>query len=200
MSSEPPMWLPYACVAAGGFVGAMARECVTALFLLTKLDLVRFPVPTLIANLVGAFVLSFLSERLLKPRPLYFALCTGFCGSFTTFSTFCHEMEPLINDRFLIEAAVYGVGSIVLGAVLSFMGSLIPTPAKGAGGVAASDSVREHLHSPDVEAPAPKSARDSATELGNSHTAIGDSSKPPGDSVTTPGDSTTPVGDSVTVL
>jgi CrcB protein len=124
------MWRTCAGVAAGGLVGAMAREGVTVLFGLTRLDTTRFPVPTLVVNFVGALLLGFLSERLSKTGPWYYALCTGLCGGLTTFSTFCDELHLLIKKDFLIEAAVYAVGSVGGGALLAFLGTLIYEPSK----------------------------------------------------------------------
>jgi CrcB protein len=156
------MWLTYASVAMGGLVGSMVREGVTSLFELTKLDTDWFPIPTLIVNLIGAFVLGFLSELLSKNGRWYYGLCTGFCGGLTTFSSFCNQIEAMIKNNGLNEASVYGIVSVSGGIVLAFVGTLFHRPAKkitdGMGPTGTADWGREQLISAYIDLSGPYTA------------------------------------------
>lgn len=93
-----PVWL----VALGGAAGSAARYGVSEL--LKRFDLHRpFPLATFAVNVTGAFLLGFVTvwclERLDPPRrSLYLLLGTGFCGGYTTFSTFKYESLKLLQD------------------------------------------------------------------------------------------------------
>ena len=66
---------------------------------------------TIVANLVGCFLLTFLTyyviERDLLASWLNVGLGTGFIGSFTTFSSFTVDFMKLINAHQLLHAFLY---------------------------------------------------------------------------------------------
>ena len=84
-----------------------------------------FPAGTLVVNVVGSLVLGFLLPYTLEQAsfsPSVRAMLTiGFCGGFTTFSTFSYEALALIQDGQWTRATSYVVGSVLLslGAVLA---------------------------------------------------------------------------------
>jgi CrcB protein len=89
----------------------------------------NFPLATFLVNISGCLLIGILyalSEKgnLLSPSSRLL-LVTGFCGGFTTFSTFAYEnMELLrIGDNFYF--LLYAAGSVVLGIVAVYLGSLI---------------------------------------------------------------------------
>ena len=57
----------------------------------------EFPRGTLVANVVGSFALGLLVGAPAPDRLLFIA-GTGFCGAFTTFSTFCYQTVLLAHD------------------------------------------------------------------------------------------------------
>jgi len=103
-----------ALIAVGGFVGAVARHGVAVALPAT------FPVGTLAVNTLGTFLLGVVAfdERLadsLAPSTRLL-VATGFCSSFTTYSTFAAETVALGPGLSTLNvAATYGLG---LGAVL----------------------------------------------------------------------------------
>jgi CrcB protein len=99
----------------GGSCGAMARYSLGA-FLLRK-ERRGFPLGTLLINLSGCLLLGFLSGLPLN-RNAGLLLCDGFCGAFTTFSTFTLEGVQLIRGHARKKAAVYVALSIGCGAAL----------------------------------------------------------------------------------
>ena len=85
---------PFLLVALGGGAGAVCRYALTLLPISG-----RFPLATLIANALGALIIGFLAGCAIQmdsfPANLNLLLKTGFCGGFTTFSTFSLETITL---------------------------------------------------------------------------------------------------------
>lgn len=104
-------------VAMGGALGSVGR------FLLSKAvqehAATAFPVATFAVNAVGCFVIGLvygLSLRGNEPAgDTKLLLATGFCGGFTTFSTFCNEGLSLLRGDASALAFAYIVLSVVAG-------------------------------------------------------------------------------------
>lgn len=80
-----------------------------------------FPLGTWAVNVVGCFLIGFLAGlpwggRLLSPQ-IKLLLTTGFCGGFTTFSTFMSESGSLLRDGNYLHAGGYVVLSLLVGFV-----------------------------------------------------------------------------------
>ncbi|AKN17761.1 fluoride efflux transporter CrcB [Mycobacterium haemophilum] len=105
-----------AAVFVGGALGAAARA---ALSTLTVPDPGRWPWPTFIVNIVGAFLVGYFTTRLLERLPLSSyrrpLLGTGLCGGLTTFSTMQVETLKMIEHGDWGLAASYTVISIMVG-------------------------------------------------------------------------------------
>ena len=105
-----------AAVFAGGALGSLARA---ALSTLTVPDPARWPWPTFMVNIVGAFLVGYFTTRLLERLPLSSyrrpLLGTGLCGGLTTFSTMQVETLRMIERGHWALAACYTITSIVLG-------------------------------------------------------------------------------------
>jgi CrcB protein len=117
-------WLVLA-VAAGGSVGAPAR------FLADRLVADRaetdFPLGTYLVNMSGALLLGLLTGLGLAhhlPPTVEALLGTGFCGAYTTFSTWTYEtvrllIEGELRAGVLNVVASLGVGLLAAGAGLA---------------------------------------------------------------------------------
>ncbi len=119
--------LPYLLVGAGGFVGSNAR------FLLGRwiggVD-GRFPFGTLLVNLGGSFLLGLLGGFLAQRSSahadaLRLALGVGFCGGFTTFSTFELETHALFEDGVWLPALTNIFASLFLGLLAVRFGMVL---------------------------------------------------------------------------
>jgi fluoride exporter len=110
--------LPFLLVGAGSFVGGNARY-ILARWMGSMVD-ARFPLGTFIINVGGSFLLGFigglLSERALPHADaIRLALGVGFCGGFTTFSTFEYETLRSVQEGQWIVAMLNVVLSVILG-------------------------------------------------------------------------------------
>lgn len=105
-----------AAVFAGGAVGTLARA---SLATATAPQPGHWPWATFVVNIAGAFILGFVTTRLLERlppsayrRPM---LGTGLCGGLTTFSTMQVETLRMIEQRHYGLAAAYTAVSITAG-------------------------------------------------------------------------------------
>jgi CrcB protein len=95
-------------VSAGGALGAPARYGMT-LWLASRAG--GFPRATLWTNITGSFLLGvmliFVLERFGPSRYLRAFLGTGFCGAYTTMSSFAVEVDLLVRDGHTTTAGAY---------------------------------------------------------------------------------------------
>ena len=114
-------------VGIGGSIGSVARYLVGVV--LAGYTSSSFPYATLLVNVAGCFLIGVifaLSDRgsLLSPE-WRILLTTGFCGGFTTFSTFSYESLRLMQDGELLYLAAYIFGSLLLGLAATYVGILL---------------------------------------------------------------------------
>lgn len=94
----------YLAVGIGGVIGTLLRYIISVLFMTDSLT--SFPWATLIVNLTGAFLLSWIVfqpyfiKRL--DTTVFIALTTGLIGSYTTFSTLMLEVTFLLHQHLTI--------------------------------------------------------------------------------------------------
>jgi len=111
-------------VGAGGFAGSVLRYLVALAIPFTTAG---FPYATLAVNLLGSFLIGFVTELALSTTIVSpetrLLLTTGFCGGFTTFSTAMYETMGLARDGQALYAGMYVAGSIAGGIVCIFTGT-----------------------------------------------------------------------------
>ncbi|MDD4876970.1 MAG: fluoride efflux transporter CrcB [Dehalococcoidales bacterium] len=111
-------------LAIGGITGTIARYLLGG-FIYEVLG-TSFPYGTLVVNLLGCFIVGFLaalmeSKFMLSPN-LRLLLMIGFCGAFTTFSTFIFETSNLIRGGETSKAFVNVILSVIIGFVVFRIG------------------------------------------------------------------------------
>ena len=114
-------------LAAGGILGTFARYFLSGA--VHRVLGVTFPFGTLVVNLIGCFaigVLAVLAEEkfLLGPTARLF-LMIGFCGAFTTFSTFILETSNLTKDGETLYALANILASVILGFLIFRLGVML---------------------------------------------------------------------------
>jgi fluoride exporter len=112
----------YLLVGIAGTMGAILRYCI-GIFLFTNSS---FPFATLSINLIGSFLLAWLTTRLFKKTTLnpiiITAIGTGFVGSFTTFSTLSVETVELFQTGKILFGVLYVIVSLIGGLFMSRLG------------------------------------------------------------------------------
>ena len=107
------------CVAVGGGLGAVCRYLCG---LIPVAECGGFPIMTLLINFVGALLIGIIAEIADSAANAYFnisdkvilLLKVGFCGGFTTFSTFSLEMFNLVDRGKVWLALAYALVSVVI--------------------------------------------------------------------------------------
>jgi CrcB protein len=112
---------PCTLLVIGGGVGTNARYWLGVWFVSREWT-IHFPWHTFLINVLGSFVLGVVGVAC-RNRPEWFLLLgTGFCGGFTTFSTFSVETLGLIERSHPAVAAGYVFGSVAAGVAGAYAG------------------------------------------------------------------------------
>ena len=108
------IWL---LIFVGGGLGSLCRYALAAA-VSTRAHL-AFPIGTLVVNILGCIIIGIVARQLMNMQTDVMAraaIITGFCGGFTTFSTFSYETVGLISGGEWAKAALY-VGASVIACV-----------------------------------------------------------------------------------
>lgn len=114
-------------VGTGGFIGSVAR------FLVSKLNLswhfLSLPMGTLTVNVAGSLIIGFITGMSARTElisgDLRLLLMVGFCGGFTTFSSFSNENLTLMQNGQFATVLLYTGASILLGFLAVYLGYVL---------------------------------------------------------------------------
>lgn len=123
----------FVLISLGGIAGANVR------YLLSGWAARRwgtaFPYGTLIINVSGSFVLAFAltyaAARLSASPDIPLLVGTGFCGAYTTFSTFAFESLALTRQHDHLPALLNAFGSAAIGIIAAVCGIVLASAVSG---------------------------------------------------------------------
>jgi len=111
-------------IAIGGALGSVARYVLNVAIQSRVAD--PFPLGIMVINVSGSLLLGFLMRLSLETTALSpelrLFLTTGFCGGFTTFSTFSYDALTLFESGAIRSAWTYLIGSVALSVLGAFAG------------------------------------------------------------------------------
>tara|TARA_B100000809_G_C15017024_1_gene487056 strand:+ start:547 stop:915 length:369 start_codon:yes stop_codon:yes gene_type:complete len=103
----------------GGGFGSLSRFGIGKLS--SFFSATRFPIGTLVANSLACIILGitifYLKEKIESSHFIKYFIVIGFCGGFSTFSTFSLETVNLFKDGLLL----FGILNIVVSMSLAFV-------------------------------------------------------------------------------
>ena len=122
----------YLLIAVGGALGSIARYWIGS-SIAGRMG-IKFPYGTLIVNLTACVIIGFsmtyLSRRAELSPAWRFLIPVGFIGAYSTFSTYEWETLTSLRAGAFAIAALYALGSLILGLVAvwggSMLGELVP--------------------------------------------------------------------------
>ena len=117
----------YFLIAVGGSLGAIARYWVGS-EVANRLG-TKFPYGTFVINIsacvIIGFSLTYLGKRAELNPAWRFLIPTGFVGAYSTFSTYEWETLSSLRTGAFSLAALYAIGSLVLGLVATWAGAVL---------------------------------------------------------------------------
>ena len=119
-------------IAAAGAVGALARLLVDRA--VERRVRSVLPIGTFVVNAVGSLVLGIVIGLVpgdLAAEPAALIIGVGFCGAFTTFSTFAVETLRLSEDESSRHGAAYALGSVAVCLAVAAVGLVVGAALSG---------------------------------------------------------------------
>lgn len=113
-------------VGIGGFVGSSLRYLISKYVAIHTQSI--FPLGTFSVNIAGSFFIGMIIAASLSDDLSHSArllLATGFCGGFTTFSSFSYEFFSLLQNEYLGYAFLYAAASLILGLFFVWLGFML---------------------------------------------------------------------------
>lgn len=114
--------LPFVYVGLGSMLGGLSRYGMT--LITQNYAALSLPFGTLLSNIIGCLLIGVIagigaSSQVLSTE-MRLLLATGFCGGFTTMSSFIYELGQLVQDQEYFYASIYFAATLA-GAGLAFV-------------------------------------------------------------------------------
>jgi len=114
-------------IGLGGFLGSISRFLIA--LGLNRIFQSVIPIGTLAVNILGCLLIGIIyslaeQKNMLSPEFRVF-LGVGFCGGFTTYSSFAFDKFSLIKTGDFLMLSVYVGASVFLGLIAVYLGSQI---------------------------------------------------------------------------
>jgi len=110
-------------VGLGGATGSIIRFLMSVF--VNKYNFSIFPLATFSINIIGCFLIGLFAGLFPTNDNLRFLLIVGFCGGYTTFSTFATENLYLLQNNQIPVAIVYTLLSVIVGILAVWLGLYI---------------------------------------------------------------------------
>jgi fluoride exporter len=114
-------------IGLGGVVGTISRYYLGKW--ISSLVTSRFPWGTWVINLTGSLiilgVLFSLHTKYEISDLMWLTIGSGFCGCYTTFSTFGYETSQLVQKGEMVMATIYVATSVLMGLLCAFLGIVL---------------------------------------------------------------------------
>ena len=117
----------FSAIAVGAALGGVSRY-----YLASSIQQrfgASFPWGTLVINITGSLLLGFIMRYALATPgvsvEMRALLTTGFCGGYTTFSTFSYETAALLEDGQYQRAGAYALASVLVALAATFCGFML---------------------------------------------------------------------------
>jgi len=120
-------FIPFIFVGVGSMAGGMSRYGLT--LITQNISAFTIPFGTLISNLAGCLLIGIIAgiggKTELMSTEMRLLLATGFCGGFTTMSSFVYELGQYVQDKEFFFASSYFVATLAGAGLACVMGLLI---------------------------------------------------------------------------
>jgi len=113
--------VPFVLVGLGSMLGGISRYCMS--LATQNISVFSIPYGTLISNTAGCLLIGVIAgisgKTELLSTEMRLLLATGFCGGFTTMSSFVYELGQFVQDKEFFYASTYFAATLA-GAGLAF--------------------------------------------------------------------------------
>ncbi|MCW8925268.1 MAG: CrcB family protein [Xanthomonadales bacterium] len=118
--------LPFVYVGLGSMLGGVSRYGMT--LITQNYAALSIPFGTLVSNVAGCLLIGLIAglggATQLMSTEMRLLLATGFCGGFTTMSSFIYELGQFVQDKEYFYASSYFIATMA-GAALAFLLGLV---------------------------------------------------------------------------